>query len=180
MKANFFISSLIIVLFTLTANSQITKGNWMVGGDVYYNYADYGSNDSSWAISLKPNVSYYIIDKLAIGVIPKIGIKKGYDNLVYGFGISSRYYFLKPKKMFNFFIEPKIDMSYSKNNHDIITKNYGYGIKIGESVFLNQSVALEFFVDYDNRYNTYKGIKGNNIQNINIGFGLQIYLEKDK
>ena len=179
MKTNFLLTSLVIVLFSLTANSQITKGNWMVGGDINYHYADRGLNDNYWGINLRPNVSYFIMDKLAIGVIPKTYITKGYKPS-YGFGISLRYYFLKPKPMFNFFIEPRVDMSYYKDDYNVVNKSYGYGIKMGEAVFLNQSVALEFFVDYNNRYSIYQGIKGNHFQDINIGFGFQIHLEKNK
>jgi len=178
MKTNFFLTSIIIVLFSITANSQITKGNWMVGGDAYYSYDKYNSTSETWSIYFSPNVGYFFLDKLAVGIKPTFGIAKK-SKAGYGIDVFTRYYFLKSTKIINFFIEPKGGISYSKSRGGDSINSYNYGIKAGQALFLNQSVALEFFMDYNNRAGSYKNIKSNS-QRIFFGFGLQIHLEKDK
>jgi len=177
MKTNFFLTSLIIVLFSITANSQITKGNWMVGGDgSFYSFtterAGY-ENTHSTSVRINPNINYFIIDKLAIGI--KIGTSFNRYSTSLGVNPVVRYYFLKPNKMFNLFSEASF--GYSKNFSKNI-KNYysnGFTLKTGSVVFLNQSVGLEFGIEYIQGED---GLNDNISKTIIAAFGLQIHLEK--
>lgn len=58
----------------MTANAQITKGNWMVGGiGNFYSAQLKNSNnmtDNSIGVELRPNLGYFIIDKFAFGATP--------------------------------------------------------------------------------------------------------------
>ena len=65
-----------LTLFSfLTSNAQITKGNWMVGGNgSYSNKESYTNNFNSSKlktseIDLKANIGYLFVDNLQAGII---------------------------------------------------------------------------------------------------------------
>jgi hypothetical protein len=95
----FFIAT---ILFTVSANSQITKGNWMVGGDASYdNSKVFDTNNeiigSGNSIRIFPNIGYFIIDKFALGLNGNFNYGKSNgspSNVGYGGGPFARYYFL--------------------------------------------------------------------------------------
>lgn len=135
----------------LIANSQIKKGQFLVGGKIGFSAANYGrsptSNYKTTNIFISPNIGYFIIDKLAAGA--KIDFWSNHQSL----GESSStttlttlspfasYYFLHPAKMVNIFV----DISYNnyKNkytNQSQPSNTYGsngYTIAAGPSIFLN-------------------------------------------
>lgn len=181
MKTNFFLTSLIIVLFTLTANSQITKGNWMVGGDGnYLNYTSSlnGNTNKYSMIEVTPDIGYFIKDKFVTGSYLKFQYisHEHTDNSHYYLGIFTRYYFLNQKNIYNVFSQ--INYDYNIHISDLNSYGHGYGLKLGVVAFFTNSVGLEFSLGYD--INTTKDeflnkIKTNNIK-ANIGF--HFYLEK--
>ena len=180
MKTNYLILILIISLFSLTTNSQITKGNWMVGGDAYfYNFETIKDNvtRNSSSIWISPNFGYFIKNQFAIGSKIEMNfIKNGSDN--YTFTPFTRYYFIKPNKMINYFLEARAGYGFGISKYDN-SKYYlnKYGLKSGIVVFLNQSVGFEFSLDYLKTNHLTRKDKTNLLK---IGFGLQIYLKKDR
>ena len=180
MKTNYLILCLIISLFTLTANSQITKGNWMVGGDASFsNFETIKNNEkrNSSSIMISPNFGYFIKNQFAIGSnVEMLFIKNGSNN--YTFTPFTRYYFLKPNKMINYFLEARAGYGFGISKDDN-SKYYlnKYGLKSGIEVFLNQSIGFEFSLDYLKTNNISRKDKTNILK---IGFGLQIYLEKNR
>jgi len=62
--------------FVIKANSQITKGNWLVGGSANYTADKYSVNNSTQVTSqnfaLLPYIGYFLKDKFAIGLAPGI------------------------------------------------------------------------------------------------------------
>ena len=68
MKTLFFF---IVFSLSLTLNAQITKGNWLVGGDIGFSYSkskpESTINSESFNIDLSPNIGYFFWDKLALG-----------------------------------------------------------------------------------------------------------------
>ena len=96
------------------ANSQITKGNWLVGGTASFSSQFEKAstfNAHGIQIRLSPDIGYFIADKFAIGLMPSFA----YDKIKYSssnaishqlsIGPFLRYYFLKPEKIVNFFGE---------------------------------------------------------------------------
>ena len=174
----------IALAFTLTTNAQITKGNWMFGGSGSYTYRniDTGVGGSKTSVlTIKPNAGYFIKDKFVIGSSMsyyKYKTLQGIGSYVknYGAGLFSRYYFLKTENTINIFSQVHFEKIFYEHNAGgtVNTGNgYIYGAKLGQVVFLNSSVGLEFSVGYE------KTITGQDFtEDIIIGIGFQIHLEK--
>ncbi|MCF6223440.1 MAG: hypothetical protein L3J34_06895 [Flavobacteriaceae bacterium] len=170
-----------ILLFSINVKAQITKGNWMLGGNGSFSYTDRKSDisnpDPSWNIVVNPNIGYFVIDKLAVGSYTSTSFGKYSNGFILSLGPFLRYYFLKPDKKINFFTEVSFEYSinFIKNNEN--PSNYGYNIKPGLIYFLNSSVALEASLRY--HYNRAPDV--NMINNgLIFGIGLQIHFERKK
>jgi hypothetical protein len=173
------------LLFSISANSQITKNYWMMGGTGNFtNYKSTIQNNNTEivqtgnAFQFSPDIGYFVIDNLALGavVILSYSNPSGENNNSYGYGISPfvRYYFRKPEKMINFFLQTSYGFSEGKSESGGSNRSSGYNLKGGSAIFLNSSVALELSIDYDSSKSNYDAKYNNFI----IGIGFQIYLEK--
>lgn len=181
----FFIAT---ILCTISANAQITKGNWMVGGNgSFKNYkTTYLDNftqitQAGYALDLSPNVGYFVVDNFSIGGIVSFSFNNpsGSSNNSLSFGLAPfvRYYFRKSDKIIN----PFLQGSYSFNRSKIQSgggyyKSSEYSLKGGSAFFLNSSVALEITIEYNSSINN---VNNNQYDNFTTGIGLQIHLEKD-
>jgi|TARA_B110000037_G_C16903450_1_gene417162 hypothetical protein len=179
MKKIFLIVSMLF--FSISMKSQITKGNWMLGGNGSYSYTDLKSDISdpkpSWNININPNIGYFIKDQLAIGSYTSFNFGKNSDGFFLNLGPFVRYYFLETDKKINYFTELSFAYSvyFKKNNKNIST--HGYNIKPGMIYFLNNTVALEASL----KYYYGKAPDSNNLisKGLIFGIGLQIHLEKN-
>lgn len=162
--------------------AQITKGNWLLGGNVSFSNVvttdNAGSSYTTSTFTITPNAGYFFIDKLCGGV------KAGYENYrtKYQFGSASgtssflvgpflRYYFLPIDNNVNLFSELGYEYSQTENNG--ATREDIFNFSGGASWFLNSSVAVEFTATYSiQKVPLYKS---NMIQ---FGLGFQFYLEK--
>ena len=173
--------SIIILFFTITANAQITKGNWMVGGNAYFsNVTNKNSNgeqtQSSTQINVQPNIGYFFYDRFVGGLSTSLGYGKvnGNNNSNSGFSLGPyvRYYFLKSEKTINFLLEA--NYYYGK---DFNKSNFGtsYGFKTGPVIYFNSSVGLELLAKYEHDYNSSDSNTANVFQ---LGLGFQIHLKK--
>lgn len=175
-----FYTTIIIMLFPLIANAQLSKGNWMVGGSGSYTHRTL-KGDSGYKIietSIEPSVGYFLKDKFVLGSFLGYNnnIWKDYSkSTVYGVGVFSRYYFLKPERTYNLFSQIFYEHAFFETNGGSIVKgsNYYYGAKIGQVIFFNSSIGLEFSIDYQKSVS-----KSSKTDTFNIGIGFQIHLEK--
>lgn len=177
MKALFFSISFII---TLSLNAQITKNNWLVGGDVAFSYSKSKSDAGSETFIMKasPNVGYFFFDKTAFGTKVDYTLSRSksddgttkFDRLLVS--PFARYYFLESEKQVNVFIESSY--GFSILNEDNFTE---FSIKGGTAIFLNSSVAFEISIAYlnSNSKNAYVGAN-----TILLGFGVQVHLERER
>jgi hypothetical protein len=177
-----------ITLFSfLTANAQITKGNWMVGGTG--NFSSYENkfqnngtevSNKGIGISISPNIGYFFKDKFAIGSIVSIGYTNPQDfesSTSYSIGPFVRYYFLKVDNQINLFAEASYLFGESKLGNNKSASN-GYGFKAGPVFYFNNSVGLEVTIDY-NSTQLLPSSSGKSVaNNLQIGLGFQIHLEK--
>ena len=179
-----------LTLFSfLTSNAQITKGNWMMGGNIGFDYSkrDNKNNTSggtvittndqgAFLISLEPNIAYFIRNKFAIGTSISYvngfieGTKINSDGMNLGINPFLRYYFLDAEKDYNIFLEPSYNQFISKG----LGNGNGFSLKTGFSYFLNSSVAIETILKYFKSSND-----DFNSNKIYFGFGFQIHLEKE-
>lgn len=165
------------LLLAVNTNAQITKGNWMVGGSGnFYSYQlkdNYGTN-SGMGIELRPNVGFFIKDKLAIGISPLFAYSKpenGSSVTSYGIGPYIRYYLLKPENRVNILTHVGYACSGSNNSID---KSTALDFKLGPAIYFNSSVALEMTLNYSlNKLNS-----STDYNIFSLGLGFQIHLEK--
>ncbi len=178
----FFIAT---ILFTISANSQITKGNWMVGGSGNFtNYkSTFESNNTVTtqtgnALTISPNLGYFIVDNFALGTTVGFNFSNpsGANNNSHSYSISPfvRYYFRESAKIINPFLQTSYGFSKGKSESGGSNKSSGYTLKGGTAIFFNSSVALELSLNYDSsKFNS--DVKSNNFT---VGIGFQIHLEK--
>jgi len=181
MKKRLFIT-IITFIFSYTMQSQITKGNWMVGGSGSYTHMsvdnDNGTGYKNSRLTIKPNIGYFIKDKFVVGSSLGYYRDKSIDfdsyNKNYSIGLFTRYYFLKPDKIFNLFTQIHYDRIFFETKSSNLVKGYGnkYGLKVGQVIFFNSSIGLEFSVGYEKEI-----YKLNTTDNINVSVGFQIHLE---
>jgi hypothetical protein len=181
----------ILLFFFTNVNSQITKGNWMVGGNV--NFSATRSSlivmperftQFNWQIS--PMAGYFFIDKLTAGLKPSYArishpasgaMIHSYYN-TYGIGPFVRYYFLQPENRLNIFSEVDYYHIIEKVKDNPSTTHNGYSILAGPVVYLNSSVGIEFTVGYS--FYKYAADVDGKYSTIQVGIGLQVHLEKEK
>ncbi len=175
---------ILIVLFITTTNAQITKRNWLVGGNAYFNSSTIENTNpdgSSGSVSgsglyINPVIGFFIIDKFAVGLSGNFGLsipEQGSNVTSYGVGPFARYYFLKPEKTIN--ILSQVGYYYGTSSSDTRFNNFNF--KVGPVIYFNSSVGLELTIDYSITNNSSQ-FSENKIKAFNVGFGLQIHLEK--
>ncbi len=170
----------LVLATSLTLNAQITKGNWLVGGDASFNSTTVNDSDGnetgkSNGIRIYPNIGHFFFDKFAVGLTPNFfygDTKNGPSNIGYGIGPFARYYFLKSDNRINILADANFIYYYSKTKGFSSSHSSSYRIKTGAVLFFNSSVALEFTLGYNSDNFT-------TVTNrIELGFGFQIHLEK--
>lgn len=177
----FFIAT---ILFSLTANSQITKDFWLMGGSGSFSYSEQKGNESSnsynsYRIDLEPNIGYFVANKLSLGM--KFGFARNftdvYENVQakYKIGPFARYYFLKEDKQINLFAEPSFER-YLEPDNSLGRNTSTTNLKLGTVIFLNDTVGFETGLTYSIFLND----DGYKINTLALGFGLQIHLERNK
>lgn len=175
----------VILLLTVNTNAQITKGNWMVGGSGSFyktKVGDQTSTTEGTGLNIYGNIGYFPINKVAIGFTPSVGYSKINGNseagMGYGIGVFTRYYFLNPEKRINIFshLEYRYTASYTGGFNTGSGNNFI--IKAGPAIYFNSSVGLEVTLNYED--SIIKSIYGSDstFNNLNIGVGFQIHLEK--
>lgn len=166
---------MVFLCISFIGKAQITKNNWMVGGDARFSYNTYSSESisrSGYSISLSPNIGYFIYDKLAVG--SKINYIIGNRNsTIIQLGPFVRYYFLEKEKKVNLFLEPSYYFGLDKLNKDYSN----FSTKVGTAIFLNSSVELELALNYSMVKLKSSDYSSNSL---NLGVGFQIHLEKEK
>lgn len=178
-KLIFSIMALSGLLTATSADAQLQKGTFLIGGQLAnINFGLGSSNDFNLAIT--PKAGYFIENNLAVGLEVPLHFEavKGKDPLFrYGIGAFGRYY-VAPKE-FNidnilnhgrFFGEAGLGIA-GRTNVDV-----GFNIKVGAgyAYFITPNVALEAMVRYEGTY----GSGSSSGLGINLGF--QIHLPSNK
>jgi hypothetical protein len=173
---------LIAFIFCDSANCQITKGNWLVGGSGQFDkqHEDLqGLDIRGTSISAAPDIGYFIINKLGLGLnftfsYNRIKVK---DNIgkttILGLGPFVRYYFLPADDRINIFSEAAYEYTTVFDGH---YKN-GFYFSTGSVIFFNSSVGLELAA----KYSTLNSMISNATANtLFLTIGFQIHLEEKR
>lgn len=183
----------ITVFIFLPANGQTDKGTWLIGGNSNFlssKNTDKGSTFSLASdridIGISPNIGYFIVDKLAIGIKTSFskykdqGFNGGYSNINrFEFGRLVRYYFLNPEeKNYNILADINYQYGITKDVHYYNGEINTFSASAGTVIFFNTSVGLEFLLGYyqrnENIYNSYKTTQ----KGLRTSIGFQVHLKK--
>lgn len=185
---------LIALNLTFTSFSQITKNNWLVGGNggLYSDKADYSSDFYSsyqtkyTQINIDASVGYFFIDKLALGLRPTFSSIKGEvitpgggstNTQRYWFGPFARYYFLKTDKQFNLLADIDYQFGIFKatgRTGDLSTSS----AFIGPVIYFNSCVGIEFLFGYAYSKEDVENASRIIHKGFQTSVGFQIHLEK--
>ena len=190
------LTALIGLFFYNCAIGQITKGNWMMGGNGNFTKSvqngpgpDFDAKTTT--ISLSPNSGYFLANQFAAGARLKLDYNhRTYRNVestdAWWFaGPFVRYYILDNDRIVNFFSEAAFQFHLNKHkatasgggyNSDSETGIGSYSLSLGTAIFLNSSVAIEGAFNYERIPKNDDGIK---VNNFGFRIGFQIHLEKD-
>ena len=174
-------------LLLSTSNAQLTKNNWMLGGNIGFSSGTYkseiGSQNTAYDIQINPNIGYFIVDKFAGGLKTSIRLQgyKGtgtdgyskYNN--YNIGPFVRYYLLPIENTVNLLVEGVYQYGVEGSKGGSTPKNT-FSFTTGAVAFFNSSVGIEFLISYSSY--KFSGFNGSN-GIIQLGLGLQVHLIKN-
>lgn len=179
--------SIIPLVLQSEANSQITKGNWMEGGNasfVFSKASSGGSDSRSRNLGLAPNIGYFFMDNLVGGVRAsfnsdhiRFGPSSNFTTFKnYSVGPFVRYYLLETDWQYNVLLEVNYQFGHSKtettNSMSTSSTNL-VSFFAGPDIYFNSCVGIEFLLNYSSTGKV--GIHG---RGNSFGPGLQIHLER--
>lgn len=173
--------SITALLCSLSGYSQITKGNYLVGGDVYLGNFKASNKDgneigSGTTLRLSPNIGYFFFDKFAAGMqIPFTYNKPKNSNSSAGISGSPfvRYYLLKSENTINVLVGSSFGYGQSWSKSSRTEHSQSYSFEAGPAIFFNSSVALEITANYE-----HSRTSSANYDDIHLAIGFQIHLTK--
>lgn len=184
--------SITIFTFYTEADCQITKTNWMVGGNASFSYTNSnttGIGDKVTVITIAPDIGYFLFDKFVTGVrlsyirnhvkfVGQAGSFTKASNLI--FGPFVRYYLLPVDQRFNIISEGSYQFGNEVETNESYRNNVStnsFTFSGGPVIYFNNSVGLEFLFSYTSRGDSRNANRSNTFRG---GIGFQIYLQKDK
>lgn len=175
-----------ILLFAYKADSQITKGNWLIGGSVSFSSTKFESDISNRRVTniqANGNAGYFLADKFVAGLRPSLLVENNKSELgknvstISSIGPFMRYYVLPVDHRINLLFETGYLYGTGKVSSQKAIHSNTFFFAGGPVVFLNTSVGLELLFGYSA---TKVKAPGNDKRNIvQIGLGLQYHLEKE-
>ena len=164
-----------IVLMSAQAGfSQISKGQWLVGGTAGFASEKQGSFKTT-TVNISPDAGYFFADKLAAGL--RVGFQSSKEtgsDAVSAFAVAPfvRYYFLPTGQQVNIFADGEYGFGSAKSSGVSASVNE-FKISAGPAVFLSPSVALEFAIYYQSLGGRYYTERANAF---GLGIGFQVHL----
>ena len=188
MKKLLLIAAVAVFGFT-TVNAQTEKGNWMFAGSTAISFAsttatpeldgEEGEDQKTSLFSVTPTVAYFIMDNLAIGVDLTFTSQKnddGNDDITTSSfsAIPGATYFFEAGDNLKPYIGAGVGVISTSSGDDDSLKSNGLAIrgKGGLAYFLNESIAIDFSVQYLNTSQKNKEFDEFKVKNSSIGFGL--------
>jgi hypothetical protein len=175
------LAALVASIFYNTANCQITKGNWLVGGSASFERQRENMQGTEFIgrdLNLVPNIGYFVADKFAAGIKASLyynRIKRNQEIVTnstnLGFGPFFRYYFLPVDSRVNIFSEAAYKYSIDFHTHE----QSEFDFATGPALFFNSSVGLELTANYSYIKGTISNVTDKAIL---FAIGFQVHLEK--
>ena len=180
------------VIFASASYAQTEKGNWFAGSDLGLSYTSEtttpkydgtkGSETTVSTLKFTPNVNYFVIDNLAVG----LGLE--YTNIkTKGVSDSKNMFTIAPNATYFFpiggklapFVGAKVGFASQSEGKDDSQKYRGLtlGAKGGIAYFVNEGAAITGYLGYDYYRLTQK--KDNKyeqrIGNFGVGIGVALF-----
>ena len=182
----FYFFALAYFFCCITINGQITKKNWLVGGNgsLSSQIEDLnGTEVRGIDIKISPAIGYFFIDKFAGGLSTNLI----YSNVKFNGGVSKstrvgigpflRYYFLHTDKRVNLLAETAYQhVFYNSNSGGSSDKENIFSFSAGPVIYFNSSVGIEFTGKYE--IDNSRG-RATSAKTFYLSIGFQIHLEKD-
>jgi len=161
--------ALMLAMSSTNLNAQtVNQGAWMAGGSLGFSTYKYKGEDKSYTwFKFAPDVGYYVIDDLGVGLeLDYVSISyNGNSNSSFYFNPFVRYYVTDP-----FFAQVSLGLELEEGGGSLFSLSAGY------SWFLNNSVAVEprlFFDIYGNEGDEY------DYNEFGLLVSLQIFLNRE-
>lgn len=193
-----FLTAIAVLFFSFSAQSQLTKGTWLVGGagsfysyDEAYTAPQIEVTGTYTGIDLSASFGYFLRNKLAGGLRPYFSSFKGEgsgggstNSYRLAIGPFVRYYLLKDDKQFNLLT----DVSYQVGLNQRLGALHSSGkfntlaILAGTEVFFNSAVGLEVLIGYKNQITSIEDSPDeyhSNKKGFQTSIGFTIHLENN-
>jgi hypothetical protein len=179
---------ILFTLFSSTLFAQTQKGSFTVGTQLSQNNLSFDENFKSRSHNISPNVGYFLIDNLNIGLQSNLGFGKiknsfstGFNNNTYlftSYNLGPYFTYYIGKNKLKPFVGASAGFGGSKiqvNNStdDEATQSF-YNFYGGLTYFINSNIGLNSALTY----NSSKYDKVNTIQVLRLSFGLQLFFPK--
>jgi hypothetical protein len=168
------ISGLLFFALFMTSiiHAQITKGSWLVGGNLISDYESVEERGDQFRLILSPEVGYSITDNIMLG--GQLSFVSSFDENTFASTTRIRpfaRYFLNPSSEGNiFFGEISADLELNADPTNI------YTVGLGVNRFLNPSVALEGGLKYILVTNSFEDETSSGAL---LSLGVQAYLGRE-
>lgn len=185
------ITTLLFLFFTVASFGQLTKGNWLTGGNAKLYLFRENNSTSTYdyhytQIDLSANVGYFVADKIAFGLRPTVSsFKGGYyatggsistNSQRYLIGPYGRYYFLPVDKDFNILTD--ISYQYGILGGGVKGNASTFSAAAGPVIYFNSSVGIEFLLGYSSSNENADYGYSFKRKGFQFLIGFQIHLEK--
>lgn len=164
--------------------SQVSKGQWLVGGSGRITFTKQGIFSGS-RFTLAPSGGYFLMDKLTVGTrveftrsSTKVEGSSVTKEYYWGLQPFARYYLLPKTSLWNPFAEAGGTfrrMTDRGISDEVYKENQlGYSAAGGLAFFLHTKISLESRLSYD--YFKVQKSTSDPSNNINVNIGLQVHL----
>lgn len=169
---------ILVSLSQLLSAQTVGKGAWMLGGAAGFSSTKpKDAEDATTHIYLTPNIGYFIMNDLAIGVDVAFFSEStnGDSESNFGFGPFARYYIAKP-----IFVQAGYDLDASPFDSQLFQSGGGSTLHfaVGYSWFLNNGVAIEPSLFYNIYSEDEDSIFGDFTQ-FGLNIGIQAFCNHD-
>jgi outer membrane protein len=176
---------ILFTFFTSTVFAQTQKGSFTVGTQLSQGTFQFEDYFRSRTFNFSPNVGYFIINNLNVGIQTNLGLSSGKAiDMSNTFNYRFNSYSLMP--YFTYFIgknklKPFVGASVGFGNSTIKERSQTtnssqstYGFYGGLSYFINPNISLNTALNYSN----IKYKKFNSTQSTSLTFGFQLFFPK--
>lgn len=142
-------SLLALVAFSIAAQAQTDKGDWMVGGSFVVNTTKRASQ-----FTLTPGVGHFFANNFVLGGEMIISFNKTGEirTTDLGAGLFGRYYFNVKESNFKPFLHTSFDVTSVRKKdtvHTITETATGFILGAGGAFFINSNVAIDGLAGYN-------------------------------